>query len=336
MAKSELCQGQVDAILKITEENEQRRQEYNAQKEDFDIRYDQYQRKLQVYNDVKRNTSRIPDVRGRYVEEYGKAVDCTSMIDLAACCRDVSLARKKCTLQGDKFNVPEKKHKCSNGGLCTWAGNRGMSCTDPNICADANPDYVRNKPVGNNFPITESAWHKEYRHKYPEPIEPKDEPVLNLEPYPTIICQDCSTSLELIKNTDTLATGLQQITQCINNLDVQENQEPGDENRNDITNTTNESNESIDNGNGNGNGTGNGTGNGNGNGSLFTKSLKTFVESTDWAEENKQFVLDWWWIVIIIVVGLIVFMILINFLFSPSQPVVPMYPGQYQGPYAST
>ena len=336
MSKTDLCQGQLDVILKITEENEQRRQEYNTKKEDFDARYAKYQQDLKEWETRKEDASKIPDERGRYVEAYGKAVDCTTLDSFFNnhCCRDVGLERKKCTLQGDKYGIAEKKGKCSNGGVCTWFG-RGLSCTDSNVCADADPNYVRNFTVGNSFPVTESRWHKTLRFQYPEPLPPTDEPVINLDPYPTIICQDCSTSLELIKNTDTLATGMQQMTQCINNLDIQENQEPGDEFRNDINNSNNSSNSnnnsnSNNSSNSNNNSNSNNSNTGNENNanteekSLFTQSVEDLVNGADWTEENKKFVLEWWWWMLI-GIGVFIVLIFLIVIFSGSGSEGPVY-----------
>jgi len=308
-SKSELCSGQVDAILKITEINQLAKEEYALKLDNFNKRMDEYQTAHNTWQSKKDFNSRVPDAnRGTWVEANGKAYDCSTMGNSLTCCRDSSTARKKCKLQG-------KGSKCSNEGVCTWFG-RGLSCISG--CADASTQYAKNNVVSNTLPVTNSLW---WRHKYPEPTPPTDKPILQYQNFPTIICQDCSTSMELIENEDTLATGLSQVSQCINNLEIKENEETGNGSgsgsSNSVGNVGAPPFENNDNSNDTSNNNSalpppslpNTNNNNNGNSNSNVNSNSSVV---------KEFILEWWEALIFGIIAFFVFVVMIMIILSAS------------------
>lgn len=211
-----LCEAQLQAILVINEANQQREIEYEEKLAQFQKDYEQWEAAHEAWEYRKNTDTKIIGYGSSWIEDGGVGVNCSTLSnDSFKCCRDHSRDRIKCTLQGKGGGS-----KCSNGGACTWF-NRGNVCCS-GTCGSMDPSYCTNAPVS-NLPLTESKWYK--NTSYPEPKKPIFRERLVFEQYPAIICQDCSTSIEALKSTDISFEAIEQATQCINKLEVQEVQE---------------------------------------------------------------------------------------------------------------
>lgn len=213
-ANSQLCQAQLEAIIAINDTNRIRELDYTRKLEEHQKKHSEWNIAHNKWEEDKKKLSKLIHSNSYWVEVKGKAVDCDNYSrNVVVCCRDASLGRKKCTLQG-------KGSKCRNSGTCTWFKNNAVSCCKGS-CKDKSENYCKNASV-TGLPLSESRWSKE---GYAEPVEPIFNESLVFEEYPAIICQDCSTSIESLQSSDILFEQIEQATQCINTLQQQELQE---------------------------------------------------------------------------------------------------------------
>lgn len=218
MATSSVCQSQYDAIVTIKSTNDKLESNYDTRYNDYIKNYEDWQKKHNQWQLDFDTFSNLVSEKSSWIELNGSAFNCASLKeDSILCCSSHNLKRKKCTLQNKGGTV-----KCSNKGACAWPLASTSCCSGK--CRDLDANYCKNATITDgSLPISESQWVLDGK-RYPEPVEPiKPDPVI-YQPYPNVVCQDCSSHIETLESEDVTMDQIFQTSKCISDLSFTETQ----------------------------------------------------------------------------------------------------------------